>query len=412
MVNFTGILFGTFGNDWLLGNSANNWIFAWDGHDTIRGGNGSDLIYGGNGNDYIDGGNGNDYVYGGNGVDKIYGGYGNDKLYGGDSWDTVYGEGGNDTLIDRNGYMHGGTGSDTLIADYSNSSYNGIYFGAEGQQIIQTQGSKILSFSAIETFEVTGTDDDDQFNVNVITGGESEFFGGEGNDTFYSDKRMGRYLNGALFGGNDDDTFIATEGYLDGGRDTDTLIADYTALSYDGRGIEFGYYSGGGGYEYGVRVMGHSPYNPLLTFQDIEIFEAIGTQHNDIFHSRGESSLYKGGAGNDTFIGEKGTFYGQSGDYDHLSSDFSNSYRYQSAMSIDLTEGEIRSGDNNQVLISHQGIETFEIIATQHNDTLTGSNGDDILQGHRGNDLIEGGAGNDILDSGYSSFNAGNDVLK
>jgi hypothetical protein len=73
-------------------------IWGTPGDDVIVGSNGDDRIFGGLGNDIICGNGGNDYLRGGYGDDHLYGGPGDDIVAGNWGYDWVYGDDGNDML--------------------------------------------------------------------------------------------------------------------------------------------------------------------------------------------------------------------------------------------------------------------------------------------------------------------------
>jgi hypothetical protein len=101
-------IFGTIGNDDLLGSNSDDIIFGLHGDDAIFAGNGNDKVHGGRGNDLIDGGQGNDRLFGGQGNDALIGGEGNDDLFGGEGRDLLLGGTGRDGL-------HGGEGNDKFL---------------------------------------------------------------------------------------------------------------------------------------------------------------------------------------------------------------------------------------------------------------------------------------------------------
>jgi Ca2+-binding RTX toxin-like protein len=144
-------VFGTDGNDTLVGGDGINVISGGDGNDVIQGGDhgdhisggaGADTIFGGAGNDIIvggnqgevannpgvvrpggadlgdiiDGGDGDDIIYGNEGPDSLSGGNGNDVLYGGSGPDTLDGGAGNDTIFGgaSNDVITGGEGDDEI----------------------------------------------------------------------------------------------------------------------------------------------------------------------------------------------------------------------------------------------------------------------------------------------------------
>jgi hypothetical protein len=101
-------IFGTIGNDDLLGSNSDDIIFGLRGNDAIFAGNGNDKVHGGHGNDLIDGGQGNDRLFGGQGNDALIGGEGNDHLFGGQGRDLLLGGTGRDEL-------DGGEGNDKFL---------------------------------------------------------------------------------------------------------------------------------------------------------------------------------------------------------------------------------------------------------------------------------------------------------
>jgi Tol biopolymer transport system component len=88
---------------------------------TLWGTSGDDLLVGGDGNDVICGGDGNDVVLGLAGNDLLEGGAGNDWVAGGVGFDILYGGSGDDTLDARDGggydYVSGGSGADSAAID-------------------------------------------------------------------------------------------------------------------------------------------------------------------------------------------------------------------------------------------------------------------------------------------------------
>ncbi|MFZ2450685.1 MAG: calcium-binding protein [Methylovulum miyakonense] len=163
--------------------------FVLSNDDDISGYGGNDIINAGGGNDYLDGGSGNDTLSGSAGADIIFGGSGNDTLIGGSGADILSGGDGDDTIIDTDGYINGSAGFDTLVADYTNLSYNGagINFGPSGS-------TQFSYFSNIESFNIKGTK--------------------------FADTLTGGIYNDMLDGGLGDDT-------IDGGQGNDILVSSY-----------------------------------------------------------------------------------------------------------------------------------------------------------------------------------------
>ncbi len=116
---------GSFGEDSIEGLGGDDWIEGAQGADTIYGGDGDDWIQGdgasadpGDGNDWIDGGAGNDTILGGGGDDWIEGGDGYDSLSGGDGDDWIDGGYESDTI-------DGGYGIDTIYGSYGADELTG-----------------------------------------------------------------------------------------------------------------------------------------------------------------------------------------------------------------------------------------------------------------------------------------------
>lgn len=101
-------IFGTIGDDDILGSDNNDMILGFRGDDTIFAGLGNDTVHGAPGDDLIDGGKGNDRLFGGNGNDALVGGEGDDALFGGQGRDLLLGGAGSDSL-------EGGEGNDKFL---------------------------------------------------------------------------------------------------------------------------------------------------------------------------------------------------------------------------------------------------------------------------------------------------------
>ena len=119
------IIYGTNGDDELVGDERDNEIHCKGGNDEAYGEGGNDLIYGDDGEDEL---------YGGSGNDEIHGGEDNDTLYGDDGYDKLYGEGGDDTLYggEDDDELYGENGSDTLFGDAGNDKL----FGGDGEDYL------------------------------------------------------------------------------------------------------------------------------------------------------------------------------------------------------------------------------------------------------------------------------------
>ncbi|MBD2295480.1 hypothetical protein H6G06_18895 [Anabaena sphaerica FACHB-251] len=304
-VSATEIITATFANDNIQANGGNDEVFGYYGDDVIQGGDGNDTIYGGSnrnpsyaryeseygndGNDIISGGAGNDVLYGESGNDFLNGDEGNDLLYGGVGNNTLVGGAGDDILVNTNGTVDGGTGTDTLIADYTGKADgNGVHLGWASTNHIynRVNGQSLVNFSNVENFNITGTQYSDAFEGRS---GNDIFNGGAGNDE--------------LYGAAGDD--ILNPGYslnstdiVDGGTGNDTLVVDYSAKA-DGAGIHLGWSNTNNVFN---RLNGQL----LVNVSNVENFNITGTQYSDAFQGRSGNDIFNGGAGDDYLYGGVG----------------------------------------------------------------------------------------------------------
>ncbi len=149
-------LFGTDGDDILIGGAGDDFISGGAGNDTIFGGAGNDTILGGDGDDFVDGGSGNDNITATPGKDTVIGGSGNDVINTGEEDDTVTGGAGNDTI-------DGGDGTDTAI-------YSGDYDAGAGYTITIVDG-------VVTVVDTDASDGDD--GTDTLTGIEHLEFADE-----------------------------------------------------------------------------------------------------------------------------------------------------------------------------------------------------------------------------------------
>ncbi|WP_448269209.1 beta strand repeat-containing protein [Nostoc sp. DSM 114159] len=409
------ILNGGIGDDYLNINNSkgNNLLFGGDGNDTFSGGTSGNDSYnlGVTGKDTIDGGKGDDllsfdydsshessddtYVSerittnynattnigsitaGTNLVsyknierlditgtaydDNIVGSNGNDTLSGG--------YGGNDTI-------DGGKGDDVLVADYTYAN-QGITtnFNATTNSGSITTGTNQVSYKNIERLYIVGTAYDD----NIV--------GNSGNDTLSVDFRGNST-------GNDT---------IDGGKGDDVLVADYT---YANQGIttNFNATTNTGSITTGTNQ---------VSYKNIERLDITGTAYDDnIVGNSGNDTLSGDNAGKDTIDGGKGD--------DLLSVNYTGTFKAMtSTFNATTNTGSITTGTNR---VSYKNIEQLNILGTDVNDNIVGSNGNDTLCGgyFGGNDTLTGGNGTDTFtiynyDKGVDTiydFNATNELIQ
>jgi Ca2+-binding RTX toxin-like protein len=165
------VLFGTNGDDVLVGGEDRDIIYALKGNDTIFSGLGDDFADGGEGKDFFqDFGDSNDIFLGGAGEDTFFGADGNDILNGGDNDDFIRG-GLGQGLPDKNDTLIGGAGDDLLVSDRGND----ILFGDRGKDLL------------------IGVDDNASLagigEVDFLNGGQNadRFALGNGEQVFYND---------------------------------------------------------------------------------------------------------------------------------------------------------------------------------------------------------------------------------
>jgi len=113
---YDSIIYGTNGNDNLLGTVGRDIILALGGDDTVSGDKKRDCIIGGGGKDTLNGNGGPDRIFGNGGEDNISGGRGNDVIKSGNGNDVVEGNKGDDRINcggGKNDSADGGEGIDT-----------------------------------------------------------------------------------------------------------------------------------------------------------------------------------------------------------------------------------------------------------------------------------------------------------
>ncbi|MEH2212487.1 beta strand repeat-containing protein [Nostoc sp.] len=393
------------GDDYLNVNNSegNNLLFGGDGNDILSGGtSGYDPNHHfTSGNNTMDGGKGNDllsaaYTFATEGITTTFNAttktgsitagtnrvsYNNIErldIRGTAYDDNIVGSNGNDTLSGGNAgndTIDGGKGDDVLFADYTYAS-EGITtnFNATTNTGSITTGANRVSYNNIERLYIVGTAHDD----NIV--------GNSGNDTLSLDLRGNST-------GNDT---------IDGGKGDDVLFADYT---YANQGIttNFNATTNTGSITAGTN---------WFSYKNIERLDIRGTAYDDnIVGNSGNDTLSAGG-GKDTIDGGKGD--------DLLSVNYSGTFKAMtSTFNATTNTGSITTGINS---VSYKNIERLNILGTDVNDNIVGSNGNDTLCGgyFGGNDTLTGGNGTDTF-TVYSytkgvdtidDFNATNELIQ
>lgn len=326
------ILRGDGGNDTLDGGEGDDRVFGGDGDDIIMASTGADFAEGGEGRDIMQGGGGNDTLSGGTGDDLLAGGDGDDSIDGDADDDTLHGDAGNDALDGGDGddSMFGGDGEDVILAsagaDYAE--------GGEGRDIIQgNQGSDSLHGGGGSDMLSGGEGDDtlagdehddtlygDAGNDTLDGGdGDDSIFAGEGADIVAggdgSDYLEGEEGDDVIDAGAGADVVLAGDGddIVDAGAGSDTVSAgngnDLIIVTLDADGDV---YDGGDGSDaldmsrassgVSVDLVNGTVSSGEMGTDIITGFEKIiGGSGNDNFQAGGQSTVFAGSGGDDTF---------------------------------------------------------------------------------------------------------------
>ncbi|HAC62520.1 MAG TPA: hypothetical protein DCF68_03035 [Cyanothece sp. UBA12306] len=327
--------------------------------------------------------------------DSIIGNLSNNILKGMGGDDILLGVGGNDTL-------NGGDGIDTV--DYIVYEF-GLDINLESGTASPRESSDFID-TLISIENVRGSDYDDNIVGNSDSkrllglGGddhlsifgsfdpESEFYGGDGNDTLDAE-----LCSGTFYGGEGDDKIstFRTWGELRGGNGNDTLHAE---------GGETKLYGGDGNDTLSV-----SPYDPFEPNNEL-----YGEAGNDTLFGGPDEDLLDGGPGNDVLDGGSGndTLDGGSGN-DTLDGGPGND-------TLDGGPGNntLDGGPGNDTLYIHDseyegenslyggdGNDIIKMIGENGGFSLwiEGGNGDDYIKGKAHTIDINGGDGNDIIEA-------------
>jgi Ca2+-binding RTX toxin-like protein len=359
----------------LTGNGLANRIVALGGASLLHGAGGDDVLEGGNWGDTLDGGTGADTMRGGGG-DDIYlvddagdvvvdtsgwsdeirtalpeftltlasgvetltgtastgqtltgttarntlnGGSGDDRLFGMGGGDILLGGAGADHLDTGiyAGYMFGGTGNDTYVADYAGESIT--EYAGEGTDLVLTNLSSFTLPAHVEL--LTGTVDTGQ-NLRGNSG-DNVVTGGGGNDII----RLFDAGADSAFGGSGDDaiffgTALTAADRADGGAGTDTLALQgtYSALTLSAQhltGIEIVQLLARTDTRFGTVLQSATSY--VLTAADAALaagatltIDAAGLAANETLTFNGAAELdgrfvVTGGAGMDILTGGAGS---------------------------------------------------------------------------------------------------------
>ncbi|MEH1848899.1 MAG: calcium-binding protein [Nostoc sp.] len=306
--------------------------------------------------------------------DLIIGNNGNDTLSSYSSGnDTIIGGAGNDHLSDYsdgNKILNGGSGNDSLSAD--GSTGNNTLNGDAGDDTLGADRSKGNN-------TLNGGAGDDTLGVTNNSTGNNLLSGGDGNDLLsLSTLSIFSFVT---------DLYLPLVGTqtIDGGKGDDLLRLDYSN----------GYSNGKGGITSTFNVTTNKGEitldNYRVSYKNIERLDISGTSYDDLIVGSDGNDTVSINSGNDTIDGGQGN--------DLLKVNYFSSGRIASTFNATTNNGEITT---DKYHVSYKNIERLDILGTDYDDLIVGSNGNDTLNpGYHGKDTIDGGQGNDLLKVNY-----------
>lgn len=350
-------IYGTLGDDTLVGTGEDDYINGSEGNDILSGLGGNDWLVSGDGVDIVDGGAGDDLVvvdYSDNAVDILTGGTGADRFkFGIHQQSSVL------TAMDR-------------ITDFSSADGDrldiGVIDGSFGGRDLRWAGAITTPGFTLTAGQSLANSPADTTNVWTWTDGGSTWLIVDTNGTLDSDDFVIAFSGTPVLGIEAfvARTFMSLSGTL--GNDNFTGSADpeiYFALEGDDTA------SGGGGDD---QVNGGSGDDILA-----------GGDGNDLLVGEtGDDLLHGGGADDQLYAGSQGT----------------------SAESDAGTTNDLYGEDGDDVLVADEGRDLLDggagadILSSREDDTATGGDtllggdGDDALD-FNGDLLVDGGAGDD-----------------
>lgn len=429
------ILIGGAGNDYFYGGLGNDVIHGgyaaaditgavsgWDAAGQFTGTNNAsatvvpDIAYSADGNDTTDYSNLPDGTSGDTGIDITFGStgtvdlasvvkghageYGTDTLFSieavqGTPWnDTFEGTGlevsaigstGNDTYtFFATGPVIGGSGINYSSLD-SLSAHIAVTFSGSGGTVDKSNGGGSLGEDTLSTnvHSIVGTSADDTFAGMIPAGGETDFIGGAGNDTYSFN------MNDLLADAPHYAVVLVTEDT--NGSLNNVSVSNYDSVAFD----SYAMYGSTAEIDYTYQA-----WNSAISAYDYLYLDFLRTDATGIDTVAYGSTTYEfGGYTDDTFTAATGVHL-----YDGGSG--LNTIDYSAAtggINVNLLTGT--ASDNGWGYTDTlQNIAT--VLGSGHDDSITGDGGSNVLNGGAGNDTIVGGAGDDTLLGG-----SGNDSL-
>lgn len=391
------------------GLTLSQWNALIDPTTTLNGPNGVSRV-GGEGSEHLIGGSGADFLFGGAGPDILDGAAGNDRLIDRDGAGSFFGGDGNDILIGGDGdlLMEGGDGGDVLQAGAGDDRLDG---GAGADSIYGADGDDLIMGGAGANLIHGGGGDD------VITGGADGelIYGDAGNDVIRAgggDDTI--HAGGDIYGeAGNDEIHIIRSGRAYGGDGADWMLAEAVDVELFGEG---GNDILSGGWADGARLYGGDGDDRITT----SLFDgfAFGGAGDDVLMSSDYTAVLQGGAGNDTFRGQRD--YMVTADYsdadDYVTVDLrvvgaqdTHARGFDSLQGIGNLNGsdhaDILNGDARRNVLSG-GLGADQLNGDGGTDWLVGGSGGDSLNGGADSDLLVGEGGDDIIDGGGGNDDA------
>ena len=450
-------IYGTDGEDSILGGAGDDYVMDYNGDDTLSGGSGDDQLYDMGGTNLLLGDDGNDYL---EGHGTLHGGTGNDTLmttgpYGQGSGDTyLFNLGdGSDTIVEygtANPYYHTHyAAADTIVfgpgiqpADilHARSGYDLVlsvgptdqltiqdWFASDARHIerfVFDDGTVlgIAEMLGMQTLNVMGTTGDDLLfgsdgidHIQGLAGNDSSMYDSPGNDTLSGgsgDDQLYDYQGYNLLQGGAGNDTLAGHGIFHGGAGNDTLYGNIGGLDSgdtylfnlgDGVDTIVEYSSATGddtqhaAIDFIVFGPGILPANVQLSREADSDDLVISVSVNDRLII--QNWLYAPGSSIERFVFDDGTVWSTAdllGMTQHVVGTAGDDY-FSYSESTDYQEGLA----GNDFLSNSPG-----------NDTLSGGSGDDWITDYQGSNLLLGGDGNDHIE-GHGTFHggAGSDTL-
>ncbi|WP_447983402.1 calcium-binding protein [Nitrospira sp. Nam74] len=380
------LITGTERNDYLQGSARDEQLNGFGGDDEIYGDGGNDILAGGDGDDYINGDDnryplaGNDIIDGGKGDDYLIGGGGDDVIDGGPGNDDLYGRGTSDTtLSDNDTFLFGyGSGHDRLwdIGFYEDELDTiEMKDDVSPSDVAVSRGYIDLILSLNSTGETMNLPYFYFFGSERLLNMQMTFADG----TIWDASTL-RDKSRTITGTDGNDflsgyTFFYQDEVLDGKDGHDTLEG--------GKGVD--YLRGGAGADtYIFRLGDEQDTIEDMPGEENRIQFGDGISPEDVTLAPYQSNLNI-------------TYHMEMSLYDHTiyrdMITLGGFDRNNAANPLGIDTMEFADG---KVFTIQQLIDRgFDIVGTDQNDVLNGTNLVDRISGGRGNDTLQGGGGND-----------------